>query len=516
MTQAEILSFDDCQERFERIRSDGKRLVHCHGTFDLLHPGHIKHLAAAKELGDILVVSLTSAPFVNKGPGRPAFSDDHRAYQLAHLQVVDYVVIVPCPHAVEIIEKVKAHYYCKGTEYEDPANRIDKRVEEDAAAVFRHGGEVRFVGEPLHSSTRLVVQHLDALEPEVRTYLELFPLASPSEHLDSLAERIEGLRVLVVGDLIVDRYTYCSVQGLTSKSHVPSVRPSRSVDQAGGALAVGRHVATFGCETTVLTLAGEEVFLSDLLATIRHELDLEILTDLRYETIVKERFVERPGKRQDLLKHFSVNRLMDEPPEGLMSRLCQRLEECLHSFDLVIVCDYGHGMISASVQQLLEDKAPHLSLNCQTNSYNYGFNRITKYRSCQLLSLDEAELKLAFGNRSSESAELLARLGEQLDVESAWLTLGSSGSLVWRRGGYSHACPAMVRTTVDTVGAGDAFLAVAALCSRAGADDALTSVLANVAGALAANTVGNTNPVERNVIFKNAQYLLKAREGLNA
>jgi sugar/nucleoside kinase (ribokinase family) len=127
------------------------------------------------------------------------------------------------------------------------------------------------------------------------------------------------------------------------------------------------------------------------------------------------------------------------------------------------------------------------------------------------MSLDEAELGLAIGRRGTGSGDLLGELAERLGAEQAWLTLGSSGSIVWARPGETHSCPAMLRSTLDTVGAGDAFLAVAALCGRVGLEPAITSVLSNLAGAMAANIVGNHESIQGEVVVKNAQYLLKSR-----
>ncbi|MCA8921014.1 MAG: adenylyltransferase/cytidyltransferase family protein [Planctomycetes bacterium] len=510
LEDAKILPFEGCQQTFSGLRDAGKRLVHCHGTFDLLHPGHIKHLQEAKTHGDVLVVTLTSAPFVNKGPGRPVFSDEQRAYQLAHLSIVDYVVVIPHPYAVEAIDAVRPHVYCKGTEYATPKDDTDRRIDDDAAAVAKHGGVVQFVGAPLHSSTRLISAHLDALDPDVREYLDRFPLSDASQRLDDVLAKIRGLRVLVVGDLIVDRYSYCMVQGLTSKARVLSVRPVRDEDYLGGSLAIARAVASWGCETKLIALAGREPYLDAALRELEHEpLRLDLVRDPDYPTILKQRYVERPGKRKDLIKHFSVNRLRDQPSTGLRDKLLHRLKSALEDCDLVIACDYGHGMIDATVQALLEERSPYLALNCQTNSYNYGFNLITKYKRCDLVSLDEKELCLAYHQRGISEFELLGRLGTELGAKQGWLTLGSSGSVVWTESGETHACPAMTKQTVDTVGAGDAFFAAAALCGRVGADVELTSVLANVAGAIAANVVGNAEPVLQEVVVKNARYLLK-------
>ncbi|MFQ3671290.1 MAG: adenylyltransferase/cytidyltransferase family protein, partial [Verrucomicrobiia bacterium] len=142
MFSHKILPFNAAPAIFDKLRAEKKTIVQCHGTFDLVHPGHIYHLEEAKALGDILVVTLTAEAFVNKGPGRPYFNDAMRSKNLSALGCVDYVIVVPHPAAVEAIECVKPHIYCKGTEYETPSNDVTGNIHDDVATVEKFGGQV--------------------------------------------------------------------------------------------------------------------------------------------------------------------------------------------------------------------------------------------------------------------------------------------------------------------------------------------------------------------------------------
>ncbi|MBW2562390.1 MAG: adenylyltransferase/cytidyltransferase family protein [Deltaproteobacteria bacterium] len=102
-----ILTIDE----LARLKREGQTLVHCHGVFDLLHPGHLRHLQAAKREGDILVVTITPDQYVNRGPNRPVFSEQLRAEQVATLECVDYVAINKWPTAVETIKLLKPDVY---------------------------------------------------------------------------------------------------------------------------------------------------------------------------------------------------------------------------------------------------------------------------------------------------------------------------------------------------------------------------------------------------------------------
>src|SRR3954453_1664523 len=108
---SKILSLPDVLRLREAARADGRTVVHCHGCFDIVHPGHIQHLQFAKSLGDILVVSVSGDSHVNKGPGRPLIPDDLRAASLAALECVDIVYINPSPTAVELLDRLRPDIY---------------------------------------------------------------------------------------------------------------------------------------------------------------------------------------------------------------------------------------------------------------------------------------------------------------------------------------------------------------------------------------------------------------------
>ena len=98
-----IYNWSEISELTSHLQAAGSTVALCHGVFDLLHPGHVQHFKAARKLADVLVVSITADPFVNKGPGRPIFNQDIRAETLAALQDVDYVVICENPTAIELL-----------------------------------------------------------------------------------------------------------------------------------------------------------------------------------------------------------------------------------------------------------------------------------------------------------------------------------------------------------------------------------------------------------------------------
>src|SRR6202007_208125 len=126
------------------------------GTFDLLHLGHVRHLEAARKLGDRLVVTITADRYVNKGPGRPAFSEQVRAEQIGALRCVDYVAISDYPSAEAAITGVRPAVYVKGHDYADAAGDPHSTLAAERAAVEAVGGRLHLTDELAFSSTRVL------------------------------------------------------------------------------------------------------------------------------------------------------------------------------------------------------------------------------------------------------------------------------------------------------------------------------------------------------------------------
>lgn len=509
-SQEKIIPFAGASALFAELRAAGRRLVQCHGTFDLVHPGHIVHLEEARGLGDVLVVTVTDEKHVNKGPGRPYFSDALRARTLAALTCVDYVVLVPHAAAVEAIEAVKPHVYCKGTEYADASNDVTGNIRNDVAAVRRHGGEIRYLGDVVFSSTRLLNRHFQTANPEVTEFCRSLAARVSPQQLSDAVNGFSGLRVLVVGDTIFDKYSFVKVQGLTSKNRIISGRYLEEETQAGGALAVYRHIKQFTPHVRLVSLLGAERWLDPTLRLYLPDEDDATVRDEAFVTIIKQRFVEPVSQGKDLSKLFSVNFINAEPPsDDVIDRVLGRLEAEIKNCDIVVLADFGHGLMQQAVRDFLQDSGVFLALNCQTNSNNNGFNIISRqYRRADVFSLDEQELLLSCGHRHVEFAEELDHLRAHLQARAGWLTRGAVKTVGIDVDGQSAACPPLGDDVTDTVGAGDAFFSVMALAAARALPVDLITFLGQLAGAQAVKIVGNRDPISKAVLLKGGMALL--------
>lgn len=505
-----IVYFNEASALFARLRKEGRKIVQCHGTFDLLHPGHIVHFEEAKRLGDLLVVTVTAAKYVNKGPGRPFFNDELRLRSIAALENVDYVVLVPFPAAVEAIVCVRPHIYCKGKEYEQADADVTGNIRDDARMVKKLGGQIRYVGSVVFSSSKLLNVHFDTHNPGVKQFCRKVAEKFPFQKCRALTEDFQKLKVLVVGDIIFDRYTTTSVQGLTSKNRIISGRFIGEEIQAGGSLAVLRHIREFAPQVKLISLMGIEPWAEGALRKFVRPAEDHILRVKGFATIVKQRFVEPQKEGKELPKLFAVNYIDAlHPGAAVQKRIFERIYKEIKKYDLIVVMDFGHGVLGEAIREMVQDKAPFLALNCQTNSNNHGFNIINRqYQRADSFSLDQTEIRLAFGRREINGLADLNELRRQLKAKYGWLTRGDVETIGIKSNGTSSACPPFEVNIVDTVGAGDAFSAVASLAAVNGLPIELATFMGQLAGSQAVKIVGNSEAIKKSVFLKGCEALL--------
>lgn len=493
----------------EQLRLAKKKVVLCHGVFDLIHPGHIIHFEQAKRMGDVLVVSITSEKFVRKGPGRPYFNDEMRMKFLEAIEYIDYVLLSEGYTVSDIIEVVEPDIYVKGEEYKQFKDDITGKITEEQALVEKHGGKVQFTSGSVFSSTKLINTALAGLPDDVKFYMEDVKRRYSMEDIKKYAEEVSKLKVIVIGDTIIDKYTYCDIQGMMSKDMGYSARLSHSEEYLGGAVAIARHLSSFSENVTLMSIIGNEeeirVRMSDELSNM---MNLKLVYSQEVPTIVKRRYLDRNEKREEYRKIFAINNIPENPgyEAGIRNEFLEKLDEAISDYDVVFLCDFGHGLVDEEIMSMVQKKAKYLALNCQTNSSNKGMNIITKYTRADVFTLDQQELNLAYPIYGKDEKEKLKMLSQHLGGDG-WLTRGSMGAY-GIDGRNVYECPAFTLTVKDTVGAGDAFFSLAGIFTAAGAPMEIGTIMGNIGGALGANIVGNREAVEKVNALKFASTLL--------
>jgi len=505
-TRDKIRSLSAVAEAIAEAHDCGQTVVLCHGVFDLLHIGHIRHLEAARRRGDLLVVTVTPDRFVNKGPSRPAFGESLRAAALAALECVDFVAINLWPTAVETLSLLRPDVYVKGGEYRDAERDVTGGIARERAAVESVGGRLEFTDEVTFSSSHLLNRYLDVLPDEARTFLADLRRRYPGEDVLDWIERLHGLRVLVVGETIIDEYQYCHAIGKSSKSAALVARVQSSERFAGGIIAVANHLSTLCREVTVLSMLGAQNSQAEFVRSQLHPEVRSVLVERQDgPTIVKRRFIES----YFLTPMFELYEMNDEAlSDADDEAICAALRREVPRYDVVVVVDYGHCMLSQAAVEILCDQAAFLAMNTQANAGNRGYHRLWKYRRADYVCAAEHEIYLEARDWRGDLQPIVLDVAGRLACENLVVTCGASGALCYQPKTGFQRVPALAGKVVDRVGAGDAFLAVTAPLVRLGAPMELVGFLGNVAGAEAVATVGHRRYIDRAMLAKHVQALL--------
>ena len=508
-TQSKILTVGEVAAMTGKLRAEGQVVVQAHGTFDLLHLGHVRHLEAARALGDVLVVTITADRFVNKGPGRPVFTEALRAEMLAALHLVTFVAVAEAPDAISAIHAIQPDIYAKGKDYQNPDGDVTGKITLERKAVEAHGGELCFTDEMTFSSTELINRHFNLFEPHVREHLSGLRDDGGLDAMLGYIEKIKDYCVVFVGDAIIDEYQYVLPMGKPPKEHIIATRYQDTEIFAGGVFAAANHVATFCKEVHVITCLGEDDSGEEMIReTLKPNVRLHAFHRPNAPTTLKRRFVDPSSLR----KLFEVYHMNDEPLTGdLESRLDSLISEFCPKADVVIATDFGHGLIGPKIVSRLVEKSPFLAVNTQSNSANMGYNLVTRYPRAHYVCIDSPEARLALSDRISANGDVVYHLAKRMpDCPKIIVTQGKHGCITFERdGGIVHSIPAVARNIVDTVGAGDAFLSITSPLVAAGAPMNLVGFMGNVVGALKVEIVGHRRSVDKASLIKGVTGLLK-------
>jgi len=505
-TNPKILSLQDLAHHLDKIR-ENKKIVLCHGVFDLLHIGHIRYFEQAKKHGDILVVTVTPDRYVNKGPNRPAFPEDLRVEAIAALDVVDYVAMNEWSTAVDTIQILKPDIYAKGSEYKDAKKDITGKIIDEENAIKSVGGALIFTEDIVFSSSQLINKNFSNFPEETREFLSEFSNRYSSEEVLQFLKHAEKLKVLVIGEAIIDEYNYCEPIGMTTKDPIIAVKYLSQEKFAGGILAAANHLANFCHTVDIITLLGE--FETDE-AFVRENLNKKINPFFLYKrsspTIVKRRFIDNYLTQKLFELHEINDSELDREQETLLNEIFQ---EKIPDYDIVIVIDYGHGMLTKDLIKTICDNAKFLAVNTQSNAGNRGFNVISKYSKADFISLNGSELNLEERDRHCGIKESIAHVSRKISCPRILITMGRFGNIYYDVHDGFVETPAFATQVLDRMGAGDAVISISSLCAFQNAPKDVIGFIANAVASQAVATVGHRTSIEPVPLYKHITTLMK-------
>lgn len=476
-----------------------KKVIMCHGTFDLVHPGHIRHLLYAKSKADILVVSLTCDAWIAKSDFRPFVPQDLRAMNLAALEMVDYVVIDENPTPIENILFMQPCYFAKGYEYRD--GKIPPKTQEEINTLQSYGGEMMFTpGDVVFSSSKFIESQRPNLLVEKLCAL----MESEGIHFNDLRKALEKFpkaKVHVIGDTIVDSYVFCTpISTGSSKTPTLSVRFDRQMDYAGGAAVVAKHMRGTGADVCFSTVLGNDQFKDFILDDLgRCGVDCRPVVDPTRCTTQKSAFIANSYR---MLK---FDRVDNRPITG---KVLDDLVKTYSGSDAqgFVFSDFRHGIFNRVTIPTLMQALPEGKVRVADSQVASRWGNILEFQGFDLITPNEREARFSLADQDSVIRPLALKLYKQSNCKLLILKLGERGSITYRWGSDEvrsfFTLDSFAEDVVDPVGAGDALLAYATLGLVTGQGHAISSILGNIAAGVACEHDGNFQVTPEEVVKK--------------
>jgi len=505
-----ILLLDDLVKKVENLKKQEKVVVQSHGIFDLIHPGIIKHLNEAKERGNVLIVTVIKDKDVRKGPERPIFPENFRLENVSSLEQVDYCCLVDDDTPFQCIKRIKPDYFAKGRKYAERDRSIHSKIFDKERELYFGKCKIHETDGFSFSSSHIINNFLDIYSEETRNFLKVFSKKYSFHNIIKRLDDLKDLKVLLIGDGIIDEYYYCESMGKSPKVQLIVNKYVTHEVFAGGAFAIANHVAGLCDKVQLVTLLGREDsrenFVSDNLKS-------NVSTKFFYRddgpSVIKRRYINQYQEQ----KIFEINYINDSSiSRKFESEVINYLESVVHEYDVILVSDFGHGFITNELIRKIEAFPKKLAVNSQTNGANAGYNLITKYRNTNFICLDAPEARLATQEKYAEIEYVAKKLLDDIDTDYLIITVGGGGSLCINRKGEINRTPAFATKVVDVIGAGDAFFSLSSLCFALEMPMDLVSFIGNVVGALAVQIVGNKRSVEGYEIKEFIHSVMKQEE----
>jgi len=464
-----------------------KKVIMCHGTFDIVHPGHVRHLIYAKSKGEVMVASVTADAHITKANIRPYVPEDLRAVNLAAFEMVDYVIIDREPTPLSNLRRIQPDYFAKGYEYFE--GDVHPKTQEEMAVLQSYGGEIIFTpGDIVYSSSHLI----ELGPPNIASDKLMLLMEGEGLSFGDLRDavkKLEGVRVHVVGDTIVDSYTQCSLIGGMTKTPTMSVRFEGKQNYTGGAAVVAKHLRAAGGEVVLSTVMGDDALkdyvLQDL--QIRGIRCLAIIDPTR-PTTNKDAIVADGYRllKVDTLDNRSIS-------DTIVKQLACQVSRT--ATDAIVYSDFRHGMFNRHTIPELVAAIPTDTYRVADSQVASRWGNILDFKSFDLITPNEREARFALGDQDSVVRPLGSELYRRAECRTLMLKLGDRGMMVFRDSSDEtrnfFIVDSFAERAVDPVGAGDALLAYATLAMVATRNEVVAGILGSFAAGIECERDGN-------------------------
>ena len=439
-----------------------KKIIMCHGNFDIVHPGHIRHLSYAKSKADILIVTITSDKSVLKKKLIPTLPDNLRANNLAALNMVDYVIIDKNSHPYKNISKIKPNFFAKGYEYKNLDNIETKK---ELKVVEKHGGKLIFSpGDLIFSSTYLKNQYSNRKNNKnldnIRSFLKENNLSV--KKINKYFEKIKKIKVHVVGDAIIDENANCDLIGQTNKTPTFSIKKKYTDRDIGGAAVVALHLKSLGAKVELTTVSGNDVSSKFLKSVIKkNKIKINLLLDNNRPTTVKTRY---------WIKNYKMLQIDKVDNTLIENKKIEQIIKIIKSrkSDLIVFSDFRHGIFDKyTIKKFLKATKYKKIIKVADSQVSNRWGNICDFENMDIIFPNEKEARFSIGDQDTALRPLGQKILKNSKAKNLILKLGDRGLMTFFKTGFYPSdfktLPTFAENVKDSVGSGDALLSLASL-----------------------------------------------------
>ena len=464
----------------------GGKLVFVYGNFNIVHPGHLRLLRFASECGDYLAVGVLG----DQNTESAILKQNERLAGVDAISWVNYAFIMEeAPEG--FIAALRPDVVVKGSEYKTSVNPEFKSIESYGGQLLFGSGDTSFSSLELIQNERNIVNHSAIKRPTEFMQRHGFS----DDAMQTVLDQMAGLRVLVIGDTIVDEYVQCDPLGMSQEDPTNVVTPIMTDKFVGGAGIVASHASGLGAKSVdFISVIGDDVtgeYAAGKLAS--YGLKTHFLIDDSRPTTLKQRY--RAGNKTLLrVSHLRQHKIS----ETLQQKAIECAQKILAHVDLVVFSDFNYGVLTQPLVDQISAECQRRGIMMVADSQSSSqVGDVSRFNGAALLTPTEREARIALGNYEDGLVIVARKLRDKANAENIIITLGAEGILIYAKATqadqwHTDRLDALNSAPKDPAGAGDCLLVCAAMSMALGRTIWESLYLGSLAAACQVGRIGNT------------------------